>query len=172
MSSIPFPKRRPAKARVREWLAAFALLAYAVVLVLATLSPTPLDQDYEEAIRKLLAALHRAGGPEWFGYNKLEFTANILMFVPLGFLIAMSIPTKLWWMSILIGSLLSGAIELAQGAFLAARFASLNDVVSNSAGAALGALFAAILVALVHQRDRRELARALWDLQQPKGPGR
>ncbi|MFT2816891.1 VanZ family protein [Leifsonia sp. A12D58] len=151
------------KSRTREWLAFLALLAYAAIVLAATLSPTPLDQGYQGAIDKVLDVLHRNGVPEWFGYNKLEFSANIVMFVPLGFLITLLLPTKVWWLALIICPALSGAIELTQGALLSERFASWGDVLSNSIGAVIGILIAVILRALVYHRDEKLIERALWE---------
>ncbi|QYF72664.1 VanZ family protein [Cryobacterium sp. PAMC25264] len=153
----------PRKSRVREWLSVLALLAYISVVLLATLSPTPLDQGYQGSIDKVLTVLHRNGVPEWFGYNKLEFSANIFMFIPLGFLITLLLPLKIWWLSIVFCPALSGAIELSQGAFLSARFASWGDVASNSIGALIGIIVAVCLRQLVYQRDEKLVERALWE---------
>jgi glycopeptide antibiotics resistance protein len=159
----------PPKSRTREWLAFLALLAYVAIVLAATLSPTPLDQGYQGAIDKFLAVLHRNGGPEWFGYNKLEFSANVVMFIPLGFLITLVLPTKVWWLALIIAPALSGAIELTQGAFLSARFASWGDVLSNSIGALIGILIAVILRTLVHNRDEKLIERALWEQRDRDG---
>ena len=93
---------KPPKSRAREWLGTSALVICLGLVLLATMWPTPLDQDYSAAVDKLLAVLHRNGIPLWFGYNKLEFSANIFMFIPLGFLIALVLPTKTWWLALLI----------------------------------------------------------------------
>lgn len=162
MTRLSDSAEEPTKSHVREWLAFTALLACIVIVLAATLSPTPLDQGYQGAIDKFLGVMHRNGIPEWFGYNKLEFSANIAMFVPLGFLITLLLPTRVWWLAIAIGPALSVGIELAQGAFLSARFASPLDVLANSLGAIIGITIAVILRALVHQRDEKMIERALW----------
>jgi glycopeptide antibiotics resistance protein len=138
-------------------------MAYASIVLAATLSPTPLDQGYEGAIDKLLAVLHRNGVPEWFGYHKLEFSANVVMFIPLGLLITLLLPTKVWALALIICPALSGAIELTQGALLSQRFASWGDITSNSIGAIIGILVAVILRALVYERDQKLIERALWE---------
>jgi glycopeptide antibiotics resistance protein len=163
MFSQEVPSESPPKSRTREWLAFLALLAYAAIVLGATLSPTPLDQGYESAIDKFLAVLHRNGVPQWFGYHKLEFSANIVMFIPLGFLITLLLPAKVWWLALIICPALSGAIELTQGALLSARFASWGDVLSNSIGAIVGILIAVIIRALVYHRDQKLIERALWE---------
>lgn len=154
---------RPQKSRAREWLASIALVGCVTVVLLATMWPTPLDTDYAGAVDKLLAVLHRNGVPEWFGYNKLEFSANVVMFVPLGFLLTMILPARVWWLALVICPALSVGIELTQATFLSERFATVADVLSNSLGAIVGALCAVVLRAVVHERDEKLIARALWD---------
>lgn len=122
--------------------------------------PTPLDQGYESAIERLLAVLHRNGIPEWFGYNKLEFTANVAMFLPLGFLLALTFSERLWWLVLLLVPAFSGVIEYSQGQFLTARFASVGDVLANTLGGYAGAVLAYGLRAVVHARDRLVIAHA------------
>ena len=154
---------RPPRSRLRLGLALTGLAAYATVVLAMTLSPTPLDQGYESAIARFLGVLHRNGVPEWFGYSKLEFTANIVMFVPFGFLIALSLPRRAVWLAILLIPAFSAGIELSQYVFLSARFASALDVVANTAGGYAGAVCAIILRAIVSARDEKVIARALWE---------
>jgi glycopeptide antibiotics resistance protein len=154
--------REPAKNRTREWLATSILVLYLVAVLIATMWPTPLDQGFSSSIDRFLAVMHRNGVPEWFGYSKLEFTANIGMFVPLGFLVALLLPRKLWWFALFICPGLSVGIELTQATFLSARFATVVDVIANSLGALVGIAIAVILRTMVHSRDQQLIARALW----------
>lgn len=154
---------RPPASRARVTFAGLCLVFSLGLVIAATLSPTPLDQGYQGAIDKLLGVLHRQGIPEWFGYGKLEFSGNVLMFAPVGFLIALLLPVRVWWISLLACPALSVAIELTQGAALSERFASANDVLANSIGSVLGILLAVILRSAVYERDRKVLARAMWE---------
>ncbi|WP_394769539.1 VanZ family protein [Lacisediminihabitans sp.] len=153
----------PPKSRVRVGLAAIALASCLAIVLTLTMWPVPVDQGYGGAIAKMLAVLHRNGVPEWFGYNKLEFSANVVMFVPIGFLVALILPMRAWWLALIVCPLFSVAIELTQGAFLSARFATVSDVVSNSIGAVVGVLIAVTLRALVYTRDQKVVARVLWE---------
>lgn len=153
----------PPRSRTRVWLASLGLVASIVVILLATMWPTPLDAGYQGAINKVMAVLHRNGVPTWFGYNKLEFSANIAMFFPLGFLVALLLSQKLWWLALIFCPGLSVAIELIQGAVLDARVSSALDVLANSLGALIGILVAVAIRALVYQRDQKVIARALWE---------
>lgn len=154
----------PPRSRLRQQLGVTLVLSYGLIVVLATMWPTPLDQGFESSVTKLLDVLHRNGVPSWFGYNKLEFTANIGMFVPLGFLVSMLLPVRVWWLALFICPGVSVAIELTQALALSARFATLSDVVSNSIGALIGALLAIVLRAAIYQRDEKVLARRIWEL--------
>ncbi|MET0885869.1 MAG: VanZ family protein [Mycetocola sp.] len=155
----------PPKSRVRQHLGLGLVLAYGLIVLLATMWPTPLDQGFESSINRLLAVLHRNGIPEWFGYNKLEFSANVAMFVPLGFLVSMLLPVRVWWLALIICPGASVAIELTQAFALSARFATVSDVVSNSIGALIGAVLAVILRAAIYERDEKIIARRLWEMQ-------
>lgn len=146
-------------------IAVTLLLIYLAIVLAATMSPTPLDQGYESSIDRLLGVLHRNGVPVWFGYSKLEFTANILMFAPLGFLVGLALPQRAAWTGVLLLPALSIAIEAGQSAFLSQRFASALDVVANSAGGWIGLLIAFGIRAAVHARDETVIARALWDVR-------
>jgi len=139
----------PEARRARLQLAAGILIAYAIAMLVVTLWPTPVDRGFEPTISRALGVLHRNGLPTWFGYNKLEFSANIAMFVPAGFLVAMLLPARRWWLALLIVPTVSLGIELTQAIFLSSRFATFNDVIANSLGAVIGAiLFVAMRGAL------------------------
>lgn len=154
----------PPKSRMRQQLGLTLVAAYGLIVILATMWPTPLDQGFESSISRLLAVLHRNGVPEWFGYTKLEFSANVVMFIPLGFLVSMLLPVRVWWLALVICPGLSVAIELTQALALSARFATVSDVISNSIGALIGALVAIALRAAIYQRDEKMLARRVWEL--------
>ena len=154
---------KPPKSRAREGLGTVALVFCVGVVLLATMWPTPLDQDYGAAIDRFLAVLHRNGVPIWFGYNKLEYSANVLMFLPLGFLVCLLLPSRAWWLALVLCPMLSVGIEFTQAIALSARFATITDVFANSTGALIGILFAVVLRAAISSRDEKVVARALWD---------
>ena len=162
MNGVITGTKAPPRSMARTSIGGVLLASYVVVILLATLWPTPLDQGYSAAIQKVLDVVHRNGIPEWFGYNKLEFSANVAMFVPLGFLAALLLPAKVWWLALLICPGLSIAIELTQATFLAARFATATDVIANTIGAVVGILVAVILRSIVYERDQKVIALALW----------
>lgn len=164
MTSRDIDASEPPPSRLRLSLAVMGLAFYVSFVFAATLSPTPLDRGYESSINKLLAVLHRNGVPEWFGYTKLEFSANIVMFIPIGFLVALALPWKAWWLTIPVLPALSGVIEFTQGALLSERVSSVMDIVANTIGGYVGLAAAMLLQSLIHARDRRLIARALWNV--------
>jgi glycopeptide antibiotics resistance protein len=150
--------------RIRLAVCGALLAIYTGVVLTITMWPTQPDQDYASLVERFIGFMHRNRVPEWFGFGELEFTANIAMFVPLGFLLALTLPARASWLSILLLPAFSGMIELTQGQFLTERFATLSDVVANTSGGYVGALLALGLRAVVHERDRRVIARALAGL--------
>lgn len=133
-------------------------LCLALVLVL-TLSPTPIDQGYEGAVERVLSLLHRNGVPVWFGYRWFEFSANVLMFVPVGYFLSLVFPTRFLWLAVPLVPVMSASLETVQLFVLPARFATINDVIANTAGGWTGIALAALTVAAVHVRDRLVLQR-------------
>lgn len=68
----------------------------------------------------------------------VEAACNVLLFIPVGFLLALGLPrigaVRLW----LVCLAASVAIELLQGLFLSDRTSSLRDIALNGAGAGVG----------------------------------
>ncbi|MBG6215824.1 VanZ family protein [Arthrobacter sp. CAN_A6] len=72
----------------------------------------------------------------------MEFTANIVLFVPLGLFWFILAPRGWRWHGPLVAFALSVLIELAQHVLLPQRVASPYDVVANGSGALVGMLVA------------------------------
>lgn len=123
--------------RTRRW-ARFALALIAVVVFAITFWPTPVDRPFHSALGRVLASLHRSGMPEWITYSVVESASNVVMFVPLGALIAILAVPSLWWVCGVFGLTASLIIELTQVLVLPERFASAADLAANTAGALLG----------------------------------
>jgi glycopeptide antibiotics resistance protein len=105
------------------------------------------DRDASDFLMRSLRKLHRWGVPPWFDYGVVEFTSNVILFVPLGALVARILGQRLWWGGAAAGFVLSALIELSQLAFLPARFPSVADVAANTFGAMVGALLALVFMA-------------------------
>jgi hypothetical protein len=127
--------------------AVLGLGAYALVLGLIAFWPVPVDRGGSVILMRWLGNLHRWGVPPWFNYGVVEVASNVLLFIPLGALIARILGLRLWWGAVAAGFLVSVLIELSQLVFLPARFASIADVAANTSGAIIGALAARVLMA-------------------------
>ena len=92
-------------------------------------------------------------GPEHYGA-----LLNVLLFVPLGAVLALLI-SRPWWWVVLPAAVVSSVIELVQGRWLD-RVSSWSDLVANTVGALLGAA----AVSLLARARRRSASRP--------GPGR
>lgn len=108
-------------------------------LALVAFWPTPVDRPVQGELAEVLFVLHRHGVPGWVNYNFVEASANLSLFVPIGFVSSLAFPSKRWWQLGALGLLISGCIELGQLLFLHDRYATLSDVVTNTGGAAVGA---------------------------------
>jgi glycopeptide antibiotics resistance protein len=123
-----------------EWVA--ILVSLAAILTI-TFWPTPVDRPFAHSLSDILAQLHSAGVPAWVDYNFVQTASNVVIFLPLGALIASVVWTTFWWMSGVLGLALSLSIELTQYLVLPARFATAGDIIANTSGALLGGLIVA-----------------------------
>ncbi|MFQ4150482.1 VanZ family protein [Arthrobacter sp. LAPM80] len=128
------------------------MAAYLVALALIVFWPTPVDRPAAGILNHFIAWMHHHGVPKFLGYNTIEFSANIIMFVPMG--IIASVWTKRAWAGVLVGFAASVLIETCQGLFLAQRYASALDVLANTLGAVVGA----VVYLLAHERHRRRIS--------------
>lgn len=107
--------------------------------------PTPVDQPLSVQLADVLKFLHGHGVPGWFNYKFVEATANIVLFVPLGFVSTLAFREKHYWHIAAFGLIVSGCIELGQLLFLHHRYASPSDIVMNTSGAVIGAVLATLV---------------------------
>jgi glycopeptide antibiotics resistance protein len=140
------PTVRPSPHGRRALLAALA--GYSVLLALVLGWPTPVDAPVAGTLRGLLVRLHELGVPAWVTYGKVEFGANIALFVPLGLLLALLLRRRHWWLAAVSGLGLSLLAEIGQAALRPHRLGSLRDVLANTLGTVIGAG----LVALARRR--------------------
>ena len=140
--------RTRAMPRPRVWR--WVLAGFLAALSLVGFWPSPVDQPVQVHIAVLLFLIHVLGVPSWIDYEFVEAAANVILFVPLGVLVALAFPRKLWWQIGAFGLLITGCMELGQLLFLHSRFPSPLDLATNTAGCLVGFL----LVALVVRRPR------------------
>ena len=153
----------PPRSYARLWVSTLLLAVYTAFVLLVTMWPSPQDLEFDSIASRVLQALHNFGVPKWFGYDKLEFTANIGMFVPLGFLLGLALARKAWWVALFLLPAFSGGIEFMQGIALDERVSTLLDVAANTIGGYIGLLLAMIIRAMIHARDRTKIERELWE---------
>lgn len=109
---------------------------YILAMVAIAFWPVPVDSSAGPQLAWTLNWLHDHGVPEFVNYEFVEFSANVLFFMPLGFFLAVGLRRPIT--ACVLGTAASGLIESGQHLFLPNRFATLTDVVANSLGCALG----------------------------------
>lgn len=126
-------------------------VAYALVLALIAWWPRHVDAGLgivDWPVTRWLADLF---GTDPRRINEVaQIAANVVLFVPLGALVARVLPDRGLVAAVIAGGLMSGLIEVVQSIALPDRTASWGDVAANTAGAVAGAL----VVAAVPRRPR------------------
>ena len=141
-----------------EWIAVLVVLA---AILTITMWPTPVDAPVSGSLKGFLASLHRLGIPAWVDYGFVQTASNVVMFIPLGALIASLVWRSFWWVAGVLGLCLSLSIELTQYVLLPHRFATAGDVVANTAGAFIGALVVFLVKSAVEIANERRLRTSL-----------
>jgi len=130
-------------------------LIWVLLAAVVLLWPVPVDRPVDRTLAEFLRTLHRAGMPRWIDYDTVEFSANVLLFAPLGAFLVLALVRRIggWCVPVTIatGLAVSLAGEFLQGAFLAQRLQSASDVAAN----ALGTVIAAIVAWLAVRARRR-----------------
>lgn len=122
------------------------LAAMLGLLVFVAYWPQPVDQSVHGALTAAFDFLHRHGIPGWINYKLLEASANLALFIPIGFAGSLAFPKKPCWLIGAFGLGISTCMELGQLLFLHNRFASPLDLVTNIGGAVIGAALAAVVL--------------------------
>lgn len=142
--------------KTRRGVLLAALALYLVGLAFVGGWPTPVDRPLAGLMRQVIDAVRGYPLTAGITYMHVEGAANVLLFVPLGLIVALLLPTRRWWLAAVAGALTSAGIEAVQYLALSQRTASLGDVLNNTLGALLGA--AAIRIIRTH--PARETAQA------------
>jgi len=126
--------------RLARWLLLVCVIGVLLVLFWPS-RPAGADQD---GLEHWLQVMHAHGQLLWLTFGRVEFSANIAMFVPLGALAALSRPRGGNWTAWAGCAALSVVAELVQWLLLSNRTADIRDVVANSLGAAIGVALVAL----------------------------
>ncbi|HEU4808520.1 MAG TPA: VanZ family protein [Homoserinimonas sp.] len=140
--------------RLRQPLLAVATAGYLALVGWLTLGPQPLDDNGRGLLHRIIRYLSGDNKLDWITYALVEFTANIVLFVPVGILFALLLGWRRWWLAALLGVGLTASIEFAQ-LFLRDRVTDPRDIVSNSIGAFIGVALVLIVTAWNLKRSAR-----------------
>lgn len=134
-------------------------LVYLAAVACMTLGPQPLDPQNQNLLMRGIHLVRAVLLPRWapiadeITYNHVEFTANIIMFVPLGIFLVLLMGRRFWWLVILIGVAMTSFIETAQR-FIPGRVSDIRDIESNSLGTVIGVVIALIVTIPAYRRER------------------
>lgn len=83
---------------------------------------------------------------DFFILEDFEIIANIVLFIPFGFLLPMSFRRLKWWAVDLIGLGATCLVELVQPYL--GRTCDLDDIITNAIGAVIGCIIAKIIISI------------------------
>ncbi len=137
-------------AHERRWRVS-TRVAYVGVLLLATLTPFSFDPAWGSVTARLSRALH----PTLVPSDAVDAVRNIALFAGWGLVWMVTAPATRVWVSfrsaILTGAAISLTVESMQ-LWSELRRASVMDVITNTAGSAVGALVLLTLVLVIRSR--------------------
>jgi VanZ family protein len=133
---------------------------YLIFVAWLTLTPEPIGPDQQQLIVRLLDALHRRGYAESMDYERLEFLANIALFVPIGMFLLLLFGAGGWWVAGIGSFAMTAFIETMQHQ-IPGRVPDDRDLVANTIGALIGIVIALILTlpATLRRRERKRYER-------------
>jgi glycopeptide antibiotics resistance protein len=121
-------------------LAATVAAVYALGLALVAMWPHPVDDDIDVAgFPPLRWTTETLGLSPFQGYEVVQFSANVVLFMPLGALVLLVWRRAGVVYATLAGATVSTLVELLQHLVRPERIASVQDVLANTIGAAAGA---------------------------------
>ena len=133
-------------------------LAYLGFVGLVTLTPASDQPDYSALAARILARLERypdlAPLTSRLSVERVEFLANIGLFVPLGVFLLLLVGTRLWFVALAAGIVLTSMIENIQRS-VPGRVSDPRDVAANSIGMVIGLVLAVLLTLPATLRRRR-----------------
>lgn len=138
----------------RHPLLSLVTFVYLGFVAWVTLGPQPIG-DGNTWIFRALRVFARYDLTSWLNYQRLEFLANVGMFIPIGMFFLLLFGRRLWVVSVLAGVALTCTIEFVQK-FLPDRVSDISDIIANSSGTLIGVLFALAVTEGKARQLRRE----------------
>lgn len=135
--------------------------AYLLFVGWLTLSPQPIGPGEQTLIARGLAALHERGYAESLDYDRLQYVANIALFVPVGMFLLLLFGAGGWWLAAIACFAMTCGIEVAQQ-HIPGRVSDINDVVANTLGGVIGVAVALVLTMPATLRRRRRRREVSW----------
>ena len=120
-----------------------------------TLRAAPYGSDIASGLNRLLAWFAERPSTAWITFDRVEFGANVAMFVPLGVIAVLWFGVRGWWAAPLMGALASAAIETLQALLLDARVADVRDIIANTLGSVIGMCLMLLLAFLLSPPNPR-----------------
>ncbi len=143
----------------RHPLLSLLTLFYLGFVGLVTLTPASQQPDYASLAGRILARLERYPDLDpvssRLSIERIEFLANIGLFVPLGVFLLLLVGTRLWLVALAAGIVLTSMIESAQRS-IPGRVSDPRDVAANAIGMFIGIALAVLLTLPATLRRRRE----------------
>lgn len=139
---------------------------YLIFVAWLTLTPQPIDAGDQELIYRVLDELHQRGYAESVDYDRLEFLANIALFVPVGMFLLLLFGAGGWWLAGIGSFAMTVFIETVQHQ-IPGRVPDGRDLFANTAGALIGIAIALVLTlpATLRRRDRKRYKRELYEYE-------
>lgn len=138
-------------------------LAYLGALAWLTLTPSSNSDRAFSLLQSLVREFQSHASTDFLTYDRVEFAANVALFVPMGVFVVLLLGRRLWWAGIFAGILASCWIELAQGIWLSDRVSDPRDLLSNGLGTIVGVVLALVITTpaarRIRERNRAGAAR-------------
>ena len=151
---MPTDRRDRSGGRLIRVTSVVLLATFCVIVAVITFWPGPPDPDGQLQLRVFLQQAYTQGLPQWITFGKIEFGANIVMFVPIGLFGALALG-RARWLIVPLAVAASSAIEIIQATRIPERVGTPRDVLANGLGALVGLLLAELVLLGVRRRDRQ-----------------
>jgi len=138
-------------------VSAVLLVTFGLVVAIITFWPGPPNPDGQHALKDFLLHAYHRGLPRWITFDRIEFGANVVMFLPIGFFGTLAL-TRARWLILPAAVCASAVIETVQAVRMPERVGTPDDVIANSLGALLGYLLALLVIRIIRHRMRRRPA--------------